>query len=74
MTRKQARTIIPGATFKDVLCELNRAGIPWSLVSVVNCVSDLELVADGTPTGFVIHLEDDGNWSASALIDLPVGE
>lgn len=72
MTRKQMRTIIPAATFQRVLCELNRAGIPWNLVSVVDSDSDFELVADGTPTGFVIHLEDDNNWRASTLIDLPV--
>lgn len=71
MTRKQTRATIPGATFKGVIYELNRAGIPWSLVGVVNSASDFELVADGTPTGFVIHLEGD-TWSASTLIDLPV--
>lgn len=71
MARKQIRATIPAATFKEVLCELNVAGIPWSLVSVMNSDSDFELVADGTPTGLVIHLEGD-NWRASTLIDLPV--
>ena len=71
MAHKQMRVTISAVTFKGVLYELNVAGIPWSLVSVVNSDSDLELVADGTPTGFVIHLGGD-NWSASALIDLPV--
>lgn len=72
MARKQMRIPITAATFKGVLYELNMAGIPWSLVSVVNSDSDFELVVNGEPTGFVIHLGGDNNWRASALIDLPV--
>lgn len=72
MTRRQIRTTIPATTFKGVIYELSRAGIPWSLVSLVNSDSDFELVADDTHTGFVIHLNGDNSWRASALIDLPV--